>query len=721
MDDDAMDYEMQRHDPHPHVGPRLGGGCPALAGWRGEQYRSPWQAHRGWSPQYFPPVSSDAFLYTNHHPHTPSFLQHWPQGGAINNAANNAANNASNTTPHLGLPAASRPPDSNHDGSFNHQIPEFSPLPPIPAQQPYSPVTFVPPPPRPAQRNPQIPQGPGDFQHILHSNQASPNPATEPFDGGAPRSELQPASRPPQPPASATPSEPGNAASGHDNDGGMSARQSHNPLPRAGGHGPPPRHPDVNVQPHARPPPPASNLRPLPPDAVSRRSSAAAYSSRESFASPASASVGLRSRSGVISTEGSNDAPASPGSSLDDDDDSDPDENGPRFHYAGLRSVRQAQLLRGQMSNKRVASQRAIKALQNVDIEGLPENERTCVICYNDFGVLSPEGVTEHPLRLPKCKHVFGNHCILKWFGDADSCPYCRDKLHSEPAPPSRELLRRTYQVARVDAELGVPTYRRVTQSLRRDTPAVDMYHQYAMHSHGSQPPAEVSHREASVGGERRALPEDPSDTQRRQRPRHDPSRALDQRHGGLLLTGAVSEQRFDPSNTASQQHSPVRQPFSPTQSYSPAQRHHLPHLWPHRTLNAPNFQQSIFPRRPNIPHQPHNPIHPTALAPLGPASSGFSSYVPPSPPTNGSSTGYLAPLPHGYSGPLGGSGLQALSSAELPLPTPFPGSPHAAFAQQPPQVQFRSSAYAPFNHGAGYGRPGHGVSMENNSFYPPN
>jgi hypothetical protein len=29
------------------------------------------------------------------------------------------------------------------------------------------------------------------------------------------------------------------------------------------------------------------------------------------------------------------------------------------------------------MSNKRVASQRAIKALQNVEIEGLPENERS--------------------------------------------------------------------------------------------------------------------------------------------------------------------------------------------------------------------------------------------------------------------------------------------------------------------------------------------------------
>ena len=56
-----------------------------------------------------------------------------------------------------------------------------------------------------------------------------------------------------------------------------------------------------------------------------------------------------------------------------------------------------------------------------------------CVICYNDFGVESPEGINEAPLRLPRCKHVFGDHCIKKWFEDSDSCPYCRDKLPSEP------------------------------------------------------------------------------------------------------------------------------------------------------------------------------------------------------------------------------------------------------------------------------------------------
>lgn len=56
-----------------------------------------------------------------------------------------------------------------------------------------------------------------------------------------------------------------------------------------------------------------------------------------------------------------------------------------------------------------------------------------CVICYNDYGVASPEGVNEAPLRLPQCKHIFGDHCIKKWLEDSDSCPYCRSKLQSEP------------------------------------------------------------------------------------------------------------------------------------------------------------------------------------------------------------------------------------------------------------------------------------------------
>lgn len=83
--------------------------------------------------------------------------------------------------------------------------------------------------------------------------------------------------------------------------------------------------------------------------------------------------------------------------------------------------------------SKHVASKSTIQTLQSVNVEDLPENERHCCICYNDFGVASPEGLKECPLRLPKCQHVFGDHCIKKWLEESDTCPYCRDKLESEP------------------------------------------------------------------------------------------------------------------------------------------------------------------------------------------------------------------------------------------------------------------------------------------------
>ncbi|KAI8957227.1 hypothetical protein F5Y11DRAFT_98754 [Daldinia sp. FL1419] len=126
------------------------------------------------------------------------------------------------------------------------------------------------------------------------------------------------------------------------------------------------------------------------------------------------------------------------------DDDSEPDPSAIQFLEAsgggapGAENgsderLRTHQIIRGTISNKRVASKKAITSLESVAISTLPENERTCVICYNDYGVETPEGINETPLRLPKCKHVFGDHCIKKWFEESDSCPYCRDKVPSEP------------------------------------------------------------------------------------------------------------------------------------------------------------------------------------------------------------------------------------------------------------------------------------------------
>ncbi|CAJ2513814.1 Uu.00g019330.m01.CDS01 [Anthostomella pinea] len=136
--------------------------------------------------------------------------------------------------------------------------------------------------------------------------------------------------------------------------------------------------------------------------------------------------------------------PRMPTSSSDWSSDDDPDSPFPEpgavsFYQAtslgsqGEDPARVQQLLRGSVSGKRVASKKAIASLQSVDVSDLPESERTCIICYNDFGVANPEGVNEAPLKLPKCKHVFGDHCIKKWFEESDSCPYCRDKVPSEP------------------------------------------------------------------------------------------------------------------------------------------------------------------------------------------------------------------------------------------------------------------------------------------------
>jgi hypothetical protein len=51
----------------------------------------------------------------------------------------------------------------------------------------------------------------------------------------------------------------------------------------------------------------------------------------------------------------------------------------------------------------------------------------------------NPDGFIERPVRLPKCKHTFGDRCLKQWLQDSDSCPYCRDKLPSEPKKTPRE------------------------------------------------------------------------------------------------------------------------------------------------------------------------------------------------------------------------------------------------------------------------------------------
>ena len=62
-------------------------------------------------------------------------------------------------------------------------------------------------------------------------------------------------------------------------------------------------------------------------------------------------------------------------------------------------------------------------------INSLPKEDRVCSICYYEFGQRSRDGVREEPCSLLPCKHIFGSHCIGKWFIRSRRCPYCRAPL----------------------------------------------------------------------------------------------------------------------------------------------------------------------------------------------------------------------------------------------------------------------------------------------------
>ncbi|KXH48555.1 hypothetical protein CSIM01_12924 [Colletotrichum simmondsii] len=168
--------------------------------------------------------------------------------------------------------------------------------------------------------------------------------------------------------------------------------------------------------------------------------------------------------------------------------------------------VRAAQFMRGSVTTKYVASSSAIQSLQSVPITELSESERTCVICYNEFGVETPEGVKEAPLRLPKCKHVFGDHCIKKWFEESDSCPYCRDKVPHEARITSTHPNFDRYYRNRGHVNLGgLAGY----AGYMRDRDA-SLAQDDSNRSQGS----------GSSHGERRSPPTDSGESRRRIRPR---------------------------------------------------------------------------------------------------------------------------------------------------------------------------------------------------------
>ncbi|KAK4142630.1 uncharacterized protein C8A04DRAFT_29761 [Dichotomopilus funicola] len=215
--------------------------------------------------------------------------------------------------------------------------------------------------------------------------------------------------------------------------------------------------------------------------------------------------------------------------------------------------LRASQVLRGQITNKRVASKIAVQQLQSVDPDSLPETERTCVICYNDFGQASPEGIIEAPLRLPKCQHVFGDHCIKKWFEESDSCPYCRDKVPSELAmvPNSRYN-----NLLRMRTRLPTNSHPGPDEVLRLFTPQDSQYSRHRARLEGGSEGSVVPRP-----SQRRSPPTE-AENRRRTRVRHSSGHYV---HPGGMFTGGPARSTGAPSSTVpSGQHSPTSERVTP-------------------------------------------------------------------------------------------------------------------------------------------------------------
>ncbi|KAH7163256.1 hypothetical protein B0J13DRAFT_33107 [Dactylonectria estremocensis] len=263
--------------------------------------------------------------------------------------------------------------------------------------------------------------------------------------------------------------------------------------------------------------------------------------------------------------------------------------------------VRQIQLVRGAVSSKMVASKMTIRSLQSVDIDDLPETEKTCVICYNDYGVETPEGINEAPLRLPNCKHVFGDHCIKKWLEDSDSCPYCRDKLHAEPKQHGSSA-RAFMNMMRMRAG-NIPPGTNPDDVVRRAL---------------SMSPADseaLRSRQTSSGG-RRLPPDDLAEQQRRTRPRHGnfetrvpniASQSVSFEAPSASVASPLGPDSLAANQFArtSQRSFPSRPP--PSQPPQPQRR-----AWPGAVAGAPARNSSNVSQRPGLA-QPSNSMSPSA------------------------------------------------------------------------------------------------------------
>lgn len=258
-------------------------------------------------------------------------------------------------------------------------------------------------------------------------------------------------------------------------------------------------------------------------------------------------------------------------------------------------------------------------------------------------------------------------------------------------------------------------TFRRMMQSYisrERDTSLGDRaqvsFRRRRDHDHGESTP---SQRDGATRGERRALPEDHTDAQRRQRPRHD---ALHSSRSSIAPSGPsfISGNRHgSPMTTSSQMQSPVREHFS-FSSWQPSQQ-----ASSSRRILPPQLPQpSPFPYNNNRSQQAQAPVSaPSSLTHLHmmglsypPSVTGpYNNQLPPVTSRQGGypqttfqpmSTSPPAPMygyPSGFLNPMiPGRDLQYPSFSPLsPLTDPSSFPPHL-----PPPEQFHGNAYTGAN-----------------------
>lgn len=334
-----------------------------------------------------------------------------------------------------------------------------------------------------------------------------------------------------------------------------------------------------------------------------------------------------------------------------------------------------------------------------------------CNICYNDFGVASPEGTVETAVRLPKCKHVFGDKCIHKWLEDNTTCPYCRDKLESELAPPSEQLLQRMLASNGLPLISQTSNVSRMLASIRNEASQLAAFgarSQASTRRHYQQEhtSSDATNRDSTMRGERRAAPaEDSNEAQRRQRPRHDTlpgSRPtfsypfISQLRSGPPATShdpvplqsptRESPQRIPAWHQSVQNNPPGPSPPAPQlQPQAPAFR--FPSITANSTF-APSSAQFIMPPLP----QPPSPPNVNQMPPILPREE----IVPTSYHSLYRESGWYTPPGENASG--------AMSTP--PMEPPFP-----SFGSNPTTVTPGSSVFIPPLGHAGhfYGTPGYG------------